>query len=78
MLIILVGGGFLKRLPMNAKIVDSGEQEKITSSQVSNFSASIVTFSCKVVLAFDKKFVIDFKRDGCHLEIPVPARDNNS
>ena len=39
-LTILVGGGFLKRLSMNAILLDSGGQEKVTFYQVSSFSVS--------------------------------------
>ena len=49
MLTILVGGGFLKRLLMNAKIVDSGGQEMLAFPQLSCFSVSILKFS-KVML----------------------------
>ena len=42
MLTIFVGGGFLKRLSINAKFVDSGGQEKVTFSQVATFSVSFL------------------------------------
>ena len=44
MLTILVGGGFLKRLLMNAKFVDSGGQGMLAFSQLSSFSVSILKF----------------------------------
>ena len=42
MLTAFVGAGFLKKLSMNAKFVDSGGQEKVTFSQVLSFSVSIL------------------------------------
>ena len=42
MLRIFVGGGFLKKPSINAKFVDSEQQEKVTFSQVSSFSVSIL------------------------------------
>ena len=42
MLTIFVGGGFLKKPSINEKFVDSEGQEKVTFSQVSSFSVSIL------------------------------------
>ena len=43
MLTILVGGGFLKRLSMNVKFVQSGGQEKVTFSKFRVFCINFVT-----------------------------------